>query len=123
RLPADVPVTVMGDGTSFAARYPIVATARAIRSQRPDVVLSTLRMNLTVGFARPLLPRTTKLVVRQANDFTTDFAQLVRRSRVKHRIARRAVLTAVSRADAVVCQSESMRRDLQQFVTQPDRLH
>ncbi|MEO8702139.1 MAG: glycosyltransferase [Kofleriaceae bacterium] len=113
RLPADVAVTVLGTQDSLRTRYPFMAALRAVRRQAPDVVLATLRMTYTLGLVAPAFPRHTRLVLRQANDFTTDFARLVDSGKLKHRIAKALSLTALRRADAIVCQSEAMRADLQ----------
>jgi glycosyltransferase involved in cell wall biosynthesis len=67
-------------------------------------------------------PRRTKLVLRQANDLTADFALLVQRSVIKHRFARWLSIAALNRADAVVCQSEAMRRDLAHLLGEEQRL-
>ncbi len=112
-LPPDVPVTVLGDEGSFRDRYPLVRTTRVLRRLAPDVVFGTQRMILTLGAVSAALPRRTRLVLRQANDVTADFAALVASSWIKHRVARAGVLASLRRADAVVCQSEAMRRDLQ----------
>ena len=120
RLPADVPLTILGDAE--ARRYPYRKALREVRSQRPDIVFTTLRMNVTMGLIRPMFPRGTKLVVRQANDFSSDFAELVKRSLVKHRMARELTKVALRMADAVVCQSEWMKADLSRLLGDGGRL-
>jgi glycosyltransferase involved in cell wall biosynthesis len=112
-LPSDIPVDVLGDGASLLDRYPVTRTLRAIRRAKPDVILGTQRMILTLGALSPALPRRTRVVLRQANDVSADFAALIERSWLKHRIARQSVISSLRRADAVVCQSQAMRRDLQ----------
>ena len=123
RLPTDVSVTVLGGGRSLLDRYPVVRALRFIRRTKPDVVLATLRMTLTLGLAAPAFPRRTRLILRQANDLTTDYADLVKRSLVKHRLARQVTLATLRRADAVVCQSEAMRHDLRAQLGDRARLH
>jgi glycosyltransferase involved in cell wall biosynthesis len=80
-------------------------------------------MSLTLGSVAPLFPRSTRLVIRQANDVSADFAALIRRSLFKHRVARLLALTFLRRADAVVCQSEAMKRDLVELLGEPRNLH
>lgn len=123
RVPADVRVEVLGTSSSSRQRYPVVQAIRHVWRTRPDIVFATQRMIITLGLAGPLLPRRTRLVLRQANDLSADFAQLVAQSRLKHRVARRIALGALCRADAVVCQSEAMRADVGALIGKYKHLH
>jgi len=123
RLPKDVVVEVLGTQRSFATRYPIVKALRAVRAKAPDVVFATLRMNLTLAMASPGFPRKTRLVLRQANDFTTNYADLVARSPIKHRVSKVVSLAMLKRADAVICQSTAMRDDLAKLLGDARKLH
>lgn len=107
RLPGDVRTEVIGGG-----RYPALRLARAVRRLKPDVLFTTLRMNLTAAAAGPFLPRGMRRVARLANQFSEDFALLKRRTLVKHRLAEAVSRWSLARADAVVCQSQAMREDL-----------
>lgn len=107
QLPPDVGVEVIGGG-----RYPVRGLVGAVRRARPDVLFTTLRMNLTAAFARPFLPRGLRHVARLANQFTDDFAQLKKTSLIKHRLAEAVTRWALTRPDALVCQSLAMRADL-----------
>ncbi len=111
RLPSDVDVVIAR--AKRLPRYPVVEAVRAIRERTPDVVFATLRMTLTLGLGAFAFPRRTKLILRQANDLTADFAQLMQRTRIKHRIAKKVWLAALRQADAIVCQSDAMQTDLQ----------
>ena len=110
RLPSDIEVEVLGGGAG--RRYPMLQALRSVRRAKPDVVLATLRMCLTLGVVAPAFPKRTRFIVRPANDLTADFAALVKQSLVKHRLALELSLMVLRRADAVVCQSEAMKRDL-----------
>jgi len=123
RLRSDIHVTVLGDTGSLTSRYPVVAATKSIRATAPHVVLSTLRMNLTLGIARPLLGSRTRLIIRQANDFSANFGELLKRSRIKHRLARRLALASFRQADAIVCQSNAMRDDLARVLGADTKLH
>lgn len=116
-LPGDVPVHFV------RGRYPIVQSVRAIRRARPDVVIAMQRMVLTLGAARRALPARTRVILRQANDMTADMRQLAATSVLKHRIAHELALSALARADAVICQSASMQRDLRAQLRRTDHLH
>lgn len=107
RLPGDVRIEVTGGG-----RYPVLGLAGAVRRLKPDVLFTTLRMNLTAAAARPLMPRGVRHVARLANQFTDDFRLLKQRSLVKHRLAEAVSRWSLAQADAVVCQSLAMRDDL-----------
>ncbi len=122
-LPADVPVEVVGGATRLGRRYPVLESVRYLRRAAPDVVVATQRMILTLGLARRALPARTRLVMRQANDVTADFAALVGQSLVKHRVALRLLLVALRGADAVIAQSESMRRDITALLGRGEHLH
>lgn len=123
RLPGDVRVDVLGDDRSLRGRYPVLAVLRHIRQSTPDIVFATQRMILTLGLAAPLFPRRTRVVLRQANDLSADFAALVKQSVLKHRVAKQMALASLRRADAVVCQSEAMRKDLGALLGATERLH
>lgn len=117
KLPADIPVTVV-DG-----RYPAIPALRHVRRAEPRVVFATQRMILTLGFVSPAFPRATRVVMRQANDVSADWGALVEKSPIKHRLSRGLLFSSLKRADAVVCQSEAMRRDLQTLLGERAHLH
>lgn len=112
RLPRDVEVTVLERHNRRERRYPCIDAMRLVRRLAPDIVFTTLRMNLTMGLIRRAFPQRTRLVIRQANDFSSDFSRLIRTSVLKHRVARQLTVAALRGADAVVCQSDWMRGDL-----------
>lgn len=117
KLPADIPVTVV-DG-----RYPALPALRHVRQSEPRIVFATQRMILTLGFVSPAFPRHTRVVMRQANDVTADWGSLVEKAPIKHRISRGLLFSSLRRANAVVCQSEAMRRDLQSLLGGRAHLH
>ncbi|MEZ4365361.1 MAG: glycosyltransferase [Kofleriaceae bacterium] len=112
RLPRDVAVEVISEAAAWAPRYPVAGALRVVRRLAPDVVFATQRMNLTMGMASPGFPPRTRLVLRQANDVGADASMLRRQAPLKQRLAHLALMAAMRRADAVVCQSEAMRADL-----------
>jgi glycosyltransferase involved in cell wall biosynthesis len=117
QLPADVEVFVLGDDTQPGLRarldrYPLARALQLVHRLKPAVVMSTLRMNVTMGLGHRGFPRGTKLVIRQANDFTANFDQLLQSSRFKHRAAKWLTLRCFDAADAIVCQSQGMKEDL-----------
>lgn len=111
-LRRELEVHVVGGRRPITTRYPVWPAWRLIQKLRPDVVFATQRMILTLGLTAPAFPAMTRMIVRQANDLTADFASLFGRSLLKHRVAHRLVLRTIRRADAVVCQSRAMRDDV-----------
>ena len=123
QLPRDIPVHVLGGRARLTRRYPVMSSLRAIWRRPPRVVFATQRMILTLGAASLAFPRTTRLIVRQANDVSADFDALVQQTIIKHRLARALALATLGRADAVVCQSDAMRDDLRALLGARARLH
>ena len=110
-LPASVAVVEVGRRRTRSA---LVSLWRVLRRVDPDVILSTLGLNLAVLMVRPLLPRRPGVVARLAS---TVGAEDRRRyggvQRLAFRWAQRRLYT---RADAVVCQSESMAQDARSYL-------
>lgn len=120
-LPSDVEVTILGEQRTWRDRHPIARTVRTVHELAPDVIMSTLRMNLTLGLAQLALPPQSRLILRQANDFSADFSRLIKGSLVKHRVARALLVNALRSADAIVCQSEGMKADIGRALGAPAR--
>lgn len=101
-------VTVHAIGT----RRPLVALPRLYRlfhCLRPDVIFSNgFPLNLLSASLQPFLAAAPRLVLREVNVLDV----LLRRG-VARVLLRQAALRAFRRADAVVCQSHFMQRDLQ----------
>jgi glycosyltransferase involved in cell wall biosynthesis len=122
RLPPDVDIIALGPQTSWRDRYPVARALRVVHRVKPAIVMSTLRMNLTLGLARPAFPKTSRLILRQATEFSVDFKRLQQQSAIKHRLARKLLLSALNHADAIICQSEAMRADLASVVSNSVKL-
>src|SRR5689334_4174424 len=80
RLPSDVRADVLERSTGLRHRYPVLQVLRYIRRTRPDVAFATGRMTFTLGAASLAFPSETRLVLRQANDVSADFAELIKQS-------------------------------------------
>lgn len=111
-LPGDVEVTAIGTHS----RHPVLAYRRAVARSKPNLVMSTLRMNLTAGLARAMASPPPLLVARQANAIDINFRELARRSPIKQRIAVPLVRFALRSADALVAQSNDMAAELRSRV-------
>ncbi|MEQ8667343.1 MAG: glycosyltransferase [Rhodospirillales bacterium] len=104
-VPADVPCTVLGVPRLRHALRRIIGE---IRRLRPDVVFSTLGyINLALLALRPLLPRGTRIVVREANLPSLSLAATSRPG-----LLRAAYRWFYRQADTVVATSERMADEL-----------
>src|SRR5262249_23790760 len=112
RLPRDIELHHLGSETGVATRYPVLPLARLVRRLRLAVVLATLRMGMTAGLARPLFPRTTRLIVRPANHLSQNHSELIHGAPIKHRISYALNRLALTRADHLICQGEDLAGDL-----------
>jgi glycosyltransferase involved in cell wall biosynthesis len=106
-------------------RYPVPGLLRVVRARRPDVVLSTQRMNPTCALAKPFFPQGTRLLCRVANNVTgTLDTQRESRSAVRYAAAGRLHRLVLRRADGIIAQSTAMERDLTELAPQhADRIH
>lgn len=96
------------------SRYPAPGLARVVWRVKPDMVVSTLNMNLAAGLGRWTWPRTTRWVLRQANHHTTAFRELRSTGR-RYDMMNRLTVLAMRRADALVAQSADMAADLESY--------
>ncbi|THF85158.1 MAG: glycosyltransferase [Sulfitobacter sp. SK025] len=89
-------------------RHALPALIKTIRKVRPDIVFSTLGyVNLALLAARPMLPRNTRIVVREANMPSLSLP------RASHsHLLRFAYRRLYRTADAVICTSEQMIDEL-----------
>ncbi len=108
RLPADIDIAVIGD----RRRYPALAYRRALGHLKPELVMTTLRMNATAGFAKSVFGHPPILVARQANAIAVNFRELRAKSPLKQSIAQPIITHAMTRADAMVAQSLDMAEEL-----------
>ena len=104
-VPPDVPVHDLGASRVRAAGPPLI---RLVRRLRPQVVLSTLFfLNNYLLLLRPMLPRGTRLVVREGT-IVGSAMQTWRRPWLWSLLYR----TLYRSADEIICQSEFMKNDL-----------
>ena len=107
-LPGDVPLHELG---SRRVRYAAPGLVRLARRLRPAAVLSNIaELNLMSILARPLLPRGTRVLVRETILVSAWLAAEAKHPRALNALYRRVY----PRADAVICQCNAMARDLQE---------
>lgn len=107
-LPEDIPIYELNS----KVRYMLPKLFRLCWKIIPDVAISTLgHMNLGLAFGKKFLPSNTRIVIREANTVSI---------RLKHTMHPRAYKFLYRRlypqADAIVCNSDFMRRDLKRFL-------
>jgi glycosyltransferase involved in cell wall biosynthesis len=90
-------------------RYAAPSIVRFIRELHPDTVLSTLgHLNLTLMAIKPLLPRQTRLLIREAA-VASSFLEM----EVQHpAVWRWAYRYLYRRADKIICLSDTMVEDM-----------
>ena len=106
-VPQDVPVH---DLAARRARYALFRLARLAWKLKPKVIMSTIHyLNLLLIPLKWLLPRGTKLIVREA---TIVSAALSEKGARNARLYRRLYPIVYPHADLVICQSKDMLDDL-----------
>jgi len=111
-LPPDVEHIEIGGG-----RYPIWRFARAVDRLRPDLIVTTLRMNVTAAAARPLQRHKPPVIARQANAIAMAFSELRKKSLMKHRVAELITKWLLRTPAALVAQSSDMAGELKRHAT------
>ncbi len=105
-IPEDVPIHDLQAGR---ARYATWAIIRLTRRLRPHVVLSTLGyLNLVLIFAKSLMPRGLRLLVREAVTVSAHLAQDIQHPKMWQWLYRRFY----KKADKIICLSDEMLNDL-----------
>jgi glycosyltransferase involved in cell wall biosynthesis len=108
-LGQQVPVLQVGH-----QRYPVRGVIRAVRAIRPDLVMATLRMNVTCAAASPGFGRPTPLICRIANNLSGEMEyQTHRSSDAKTRAIAVANRAMVARATTLIAQSDAMADDIE----------
>ncbi|HMF19274.1 MAG TPA: glycosyltransferase [Gemmataceae bacterium] len=104
-VPADV---VIHDLKASRSRYALPALVRLVWRLRPHAVMSTLpQANAVLALVKPLLPRKTRIVLRQSAIATATLEDETH-PRLWHLLYRRLY----RRADKIVCLSDAMVEDL-----------
>jgi glycosyltransferase involved in cell wall biosynthesis len=98
------------------ARYSLPSIVRLVWKIRPHTVLSTLGyLNLVLGMAKPLLPRTAQLIVREAVIASACQRQETRHPQLWKWLYRRFY----KQADKVLCLTDSMVNDMAEHFAVP----
>lgn len=112
-IPADV---IVHDLKISRVRYALAGIVRLAWKVRPHAILSTLgNMNIAVVLSKLLLPRRTRLLVREAAITSIALAEETRRPKLWAWLYRHLY----KRADVVVCLSDSMVDDMAEHFKVP----
>ncbi len=103
-------------------RYPVRHFARMVDRLKPDIVITTLRMNITAAFARPFQKHKSVLVSRQANAIDANFIELRKKSLIKHRLAELLTKVSFRISDAFIAQSTDMANELERYISQDQKV-
>jgi len=102
------PSVVVHDLKSPRVSRAAVSLVRVVRRVRPTTVMSTItHANLLAALVRPAFPTGCRLVVRETNCLDWGFSRSMRM-----RVVRPVYPRIMRQADAIVCQTETMRREL-----------
>jgi glycosyltransferase involved in cell wall biosynthesis len=114
-LPASIHVHALG---ARRVRAGAIRLLRLVRSLKPDLILSGMaHLNFFVLLLRPFFPRGTRVLVRQNGTISTTlaFGGVPWYTGVLYRMLYR-------RADGVICQTQSMARDMARELGIPEKL-
>ncbi|BFM39385.1 glycosyltransferase [Synechocystis sp. LKSZ1] len=114
-LPEDVKCHVIDSSNPKQTKYPIAELRSIIREEKPDVIVSTLRMIVTATFARMLMPKAPVHIIRPANHLTLDGLSLIRQSPLKHTASFLVNILTLWLSNFVICQSKSLQEDLSKY--------
>lgn len=109
-IPSDIDVTYLNVDWVPKGFLPLLKIVRRIR---PDIVLSaTGTVNLMVIMTKPFLPKKTKIIARES----TCISESLKEPGYPRypRLMRNLYLMFYPRADFVICQSDYMRKDLEE---------
>jgi glycosyltransferase involved in cell wall biosynthesis len=110
QLAGDVSVCELGAERSRTA---LPALVRVVRRLAPRTILSTLGLNWVTAIARPLFPRSTRIILREGSSPSAALADLAEQAPLTAQLHRNLYPWVYPRADLIVCQSDFMRSDLE----------
>jgi glycosyltransferase involved in cell wall biosynthesis len=106
------------------ARNAIPSLVKLVRALKPDVVFSTLGMNFANSLGRKFYPRGTRVLLREGNSVIAFLEDVARESPIKALFYRQVYRNIYNFADAIICQSDFMLRDMADNLGVPEtKLH
>lgn len=117
----DIPSGVIVHNLEYTrVRYGLPGLVKLIYKVRPDVVFSNIcHMNLALLLVRPLLPRSTGVLIGESTTLSAYLQQATGRPKVWSALYR----WLYQRADKITCLSDAIKNDLAaHFATPPEKL-
>ena len=105
----DIQIYELGGERARSAISPLI---RLVWELRPNTVISTLGMNFANLAAKAFYPVGTKVILREGNSVTAFLEDVARNSPGVSTFYRRIYKLLYNRADAIICQSDFMLRDI-----------
>lgn len=103
------------------ARNAVPPLLKLIWRLRPQTVASTVGMNFAGAFAKPLMPRGTRVVLREGSSPTAFLADVSRQSPRRAEFYRKCYKYIYKLADSIICQSDFMRDDIERNLHVPSK--
>jgi glycosyltransferase involved in cell wall biosynthesis len=117
----DVTIYELG---SERARGAVLSLLKLIWSLRPHTVVSTVGMNFAAALSKPIMPRGTRVILREGSSPTAFLKDVERQSPARATFYRKCYKHIYGLADAIICQSDFMRNDIQRNLMVPvEKLH
>ncbi len=120
-ISADAPIY---DLKAERARNAIPPLLKLVWQLRPQTVASTIGMNFAAAFSKSLMPRGTRIVLREGSSPTAFLADVSRQSPMRAEFYRKCYKYIYGFADTSICQSDFMRVDIERNMQVPaKKLH
>lgn len=118
KLKEDIEIFEMNAERARAAIPPLV---KIVRRLKPQVVVSTVGMNFAAALGKSFFPANTRVVLREGSSPTAFLADVARKSPARAKFYRQGYKYIYGFADAVICQSNFMRDDIERNLRVPVR--
>ena len=121
KLKNKIDIHVIKRPTRLWSRYPLDAALIRIFKIKPDLIISTERMNLILNLLYPFLPKGTKLITRISNDIKSN-NDFLRNSSFKRYISVKLSLKIISNSDLIITQSKFMLNQASELIFNPPQI-
>lgn len=115
KLNKKVKILVIKRPLRLWSRYPFDGCLFCAFKLKPDIILTTLRMNLVFNIIYFFLPRKTKLITRIANDFSSNTKEL-RNYNLLSSLGSLISKILINNSNCILCQSKYMCKDMKSYI-------
>lgn len=119
-LNKNVKVFILKRPLRIWSRYPIDAALLKTFQIKPDIVITTLRMNLVFNFIYKFLPIKTKLITRIANDVSAN-SKILKKG-FKSSLGNLLSKYLMNNTDMIICQSQYMKNDIKKYINKKTKV-